>query len=64
MFALHLIYGRQWALADILVVDPYFGLGLGAGTYEGVSYPYGYVYFSKYFPLTATAGLSIGILLK
>ncbi|WP_461630506.1 hypothetical protein [Labilibaculum euxinus] len=63
--AFNIIVGKQYVFNDIFLLDMYFGLGYGFSKdndYE--SYHYGFSGANSDTPLTITAGLKIGILLK
>ncbi|WP_461639981.1 hypothetical protein [Labilibaculum euxinus] len=70
--ALNIIVGKQYVFNDIFLLDMYFGLGYGfsKGNAEDYyynsdeSYHYGFSGANSDTPLTITAGLKIGILLK
>jgi len=65
--ALNIIVGKQYVFNDIFLLDMYFGLGYGIGEdnkYNDPGYHYGFSGANYDTPLTITAGLKIGILLK
>jgi len=60
-----LVIGKQWVFDNAFLVDMYWGLGYGFGTDEyGGGYYYGYAIADQSFPISFSAGLKIGLLLK
>jgi hypothetical protein len=63
--AFNIIVGKQYVFNDIFLLDMYFGLGYGfSENNDNESYHYGFTGGNSDTPLTVTAGLKIGILLK
>ena len=63
--ALNIIVGKQYIFNDIFLLDMFFGLGYGfSKDNDNESYHYGFSGGNSDTPLTITAGLKIGILLK
>ncbi|MCZ4693372.1 hypothetical protein DWB61_01720 [Ancylomarina euxinus] len=65
--SLNIIVGKQYVFNDIFLLDMYFGLGYGFSKdddYEDRGYHYGFTGGNSDTPLTVSAGLKIGILLK
>jgi len=64
--AFNIIVGKQYIFNDIFLLDMYFGLGYGFSKNNDYdeTYHYGFLGASSDTPLTITAGLKIGILLK
>ena len=74
-FAFNLVYGRQFILGNIMTLDYSVGVGYGftlSKTSINVNSNwsdyrtnyYSHYYFNREFPLTVTAGLNIGFILK
>jgi hypothetical protein len=61
--ALLLVLGKQAVLADILTLDPYIGLGYAFDSKNG-GYSYAFLNGPSSFPVAASCGLTLGILLK
>ena len=62
--ALHLIIGKQWVFDDAFLVDFFVGIGYGFSDDGQPQYSYGYVVSAPEVPVSATAGLRIGMLFK
>ncbi|MGZ2368907.1 hypothetical protein ACXR6G_03895 [Ancylomarina sp. YFZ004] len=72
--AFNIIVGKQYVFNDLFLLDMYFGLGYGfskdneedsfLNNNSDESYHYGFSGGNSDTPLTVTAGLKIGILLK
>lgn len=75
--ALNLIIGKQWLIADVVLLDIFVGAGYGFynvssnSPYSNVHEEVPSVYFHSHafigndnFPLTLTSGISLGILMK
>jgi hypothetical protein len=63
--AFNIIVGKQYVFNDIFLLDMYFGLGYGFSKENNdEAYHYGFSGGNSDTPLTVTAGLKIGILLK
>jgi hypothetical protein len=67
--AFHLDIGKQWVFDDAFLLDFFFGLGYGFATYpnnyyDDPTYQYGYIIVSETVPISLSAGLKIGFLLK
>jgi hypothetical protein len=62
--AIHLILGKQWIFDDAFLVDFFVGIGYGFSDAGEAQYSYGYVVSDPSVPISATAGLRIGMLFK
>jgi hypothetical protein len=62
--AMHLIIGKQWVFDDAFLVDFFVGIGYGFSDDGTAQYSYGYVVSDPSVPVSATAGLRIGMLFK
>lgn len=60
--AVHLILGKQWIMDDVFLIDFYVGIGYGISDDGNAHYSYGYVVGDPDVPVSATAGLKIGLL--
>ena len=76
-FALHLIYGRQFIFGNTITVGYYFGVGYGFESKSTIGKQYNswtgndwdprrysYIYMGESFPLTFTAGFTVGYILR
>ena len=65
--AFHLDIGKQWVYDDAFLVDFFFGIGYGFTTQQDnydPTYQYGYMIASEVVPISFSAGLKLGFLLK
>lgn len=64
--AANIIVGKQYVFNDIFLLDMYFGLGYGYSKNDNYdnAYHYGFLGADSETPITVTAGLKIGLLLK
>lgn len=57
-------YGKQYVLGDIMTLDWYLGLGYGYATEDDLSYYYKGFFGTNEFPVSFSAGFTLGVLLN
>ena len=62
-FTIHLVLGKQWIFDNAFLIDFFGGVGYGF-TNSDQGYHYGYVIAGSEFPISGTAGLKVGYLIK
>lgn len=66
--AIQLVFGKQWVFDNIFAVDGYGGVGYGFSSSEENAdydaYQYGFIVAPSEFPISFSAGLKIGLLIK
>ena len=64
--AFNIIVGKQYVFNDVLLLDVYLGAGYGYSRHDNYDdvYHYGFLGADSETPLTLTAGVKIGLLLK
>ncbi|MDN5203509.1 DUF3575 domain-containing protein [Fulvivirgaceae bacterium BMA10] len=62
--AIILNYGKQYILGEILTIDWSFGFGYGFDNNGEGGYHYGHTVGSSTVPIAATAGFTVGLLLR
>ncbi|MEN8224438.1 MAG: hypothetical protein ABFS05_03675 [Bacteroidota bacterium] len=60
---IHLVLGKQWVFSNVFLVDFFGGIGYGFDDGDG-GYHYGYSTNQSEFPISGSAGLKIGLLIK
>ena len=61
--SIHLVLGKQWVFDNTFLLDFFGGIGYGFDNGDG-GYHYGYVTATSEFPISASAGLKVGFLIK
>jgi len=61
---IQLVLGKQWVFDNVFLIDLYGGVGYGFYTDDEAGYYYGYSIADESFPISVSAGLKIGFLMK
>lgn len=61
---IQLVLGKQWVFDNFFLIDLYGGVGYGFYTDDEAGYYYGYTIADESFPVSVSAGLKIGFLMK
>ncbi|MCK3685323.1 hypothetical protein [Maribellus sp. YY47] len=65
-FAFLVVFGHQWIYDDRLLIDLYTGVGIGTNNLDDndLSFPYGFATTGSDFPVAASFGLRLGLLIN
>ena len=63
-FCLHLVLGKQWVMNNVFLVDFSAGIGYGFDSTGDGGYHFGYANSESSVPISGTAGLRLGYLIK